>query len=365
MNTEDLMEDSKLEDNDGIEYTGVEDTWIDDNGIEDSGIDDSELDDNGMEPAEWLVTTEEAGVRIDKALSGILTDSSRSFLQKLIADGDVLVNGKTVKTNYKLSAGETVSWSIPEPEPLEILPENIPLDILYEDQDVILINKGKNMVVHPAAGHLTGTIVNALLYHCPEDLSGINGVARPGIVHRIDKDTTGVIIICKNDHAHNCIAAQLKEHSITRRYHALVYNTFSEENGTVHAPIGRHPVDRKKMAVNYKNGKDAVTHYQVIENLQGKYAHVVCSLETGRTHQIRVHMASIHHPLLGDEVYGPAKNPFHLEGQALHAEVLGFIHPTTGKYMEFHAPLPDYFKSLIRKLGGNVSDVSENDAKTD
>lgn len=300
---------------------------------------------------EWIVGPENAGVRIDKALSEQMPECSRAFVQKLIAEEHVTVNGRTVKSNYKLSAGDQVVWQMPEPEQLEVLPENIPLDILYEDKDVILINKGKNMVVHPAAGHLTGTIVNALLYHCPDELSGINGVARPGIVHRIDRNTTGVIIVCKNDHAHNHIAAQLKEHSITRRYHAIVYHPFKETEGTIHAPIGRHPNDRKKMAINHKNGKDATTHYRVVENLQGKYAHVICELETGRTHQIRVHMASIHHPLLGDDVYGPDKNPFHLEGQALHAEVLGFIHPTSGEYMEFHAPLPEYFLDLLKKLG--------------
>lgn len=299
----------------------------------------------------WIVESEYQGVRIDKVLSELMTDASRAFIQKLIADGAVLVNGKPIKSNYKLRVGEEVSWEMPEPEPLDILAEDIPLDIIYEDKDIILINKGKDMVVHPAAGHLTGTIVNALLYHCPGELSGINGVARPGIVHRIDRNTTGVIVVCKNDRAHNHIAAQLKEHSITRRYHAIVYQPFQELTGTVDAPIGRHPIDRKKMAINQKNGKNAVTHYEVIENLQGKYAHIVCSLETGRTHQIRVHMASIHHPLLGDDVYGPDKNPFHLEGQALHAEVLGFIHPTTEEYMEFHAPLPEYFTNLLKKLG--------------
>ena len=206
------------------------------------------------------------------------------------------------------------------------------------------------MVVHPAPGHYSGTIVNALLYHCKDDLSGINGVMRPGIVHRIDRNTTGVIVVCKNDKAHNCLAAQLKEHSITRKYNAIVYNSFKEGNGTVNAPIGRHPVDRKKMAINHTHGKEAVTHYEVIKNLGNKYALIECTLETGRTHQIRVHMSSIGHPLVGDDVYGPASSKFKLEGQALHARVLGFIHPTTGEYMEFEAPVPDYFTELVEKL---------------
>lgn len=307
-----------------------------------------------MEPSVWIVPDEYAGIRIDKALSDSCPEHSRSFWQKLLAEERVTVANRAVKSNYRLTAGEEVIWELPEPEPLEITAEPIPLDILYEDQDVILINKGKNMVVHPAAGHQSGTLVNALLYHCKDELSGIGGVTRPGIVHRIDRDTTGVIIVCKNDHAHQHIAAQLAAHSIVRRYHALVWNPFSEESGTVCAPIGRHPNDRKKMAINYKNGKEAVTHYRLVENLQGKYAHIVCSLETGRTHQIRVHMASIHHPLLGDPVYGPSKHPYSLEGQALHAEVLGFIHPSTGAYMEFHAPFPEYFTALLKKLGAAI-----------
>lgn len=301
---------------------------------------------------EWIVPEEQEGVRLDKALAECQAGLSRAFVQKLITEGRVWADGKQVAANsFRLSAGSLVEWDLPEAEPLTVLPEDIPLDVLYEDKDIILINKGKNMVVHPAAGHMSGTIVNALLYHCQNDLSGINGVIRPGIVHRIDRNTTGVIIACKNDFAHKCIAEQLREHSVTRVYHALVYGTFREASGTVDAPIGRHPVDRKKMAVNERNGKHAVTHWELVENLQGKYAHITCRLETGRTHQIRVHMASIHHPLLGDEVYGPAKPSFHLEGQCLHAEVLGFCHPATGEYIEFHAPLPEYFKELLEKLG--------------
>ena len=294
--------------------------------------------------------TEHAGVRIDKALAELQPDMSRSYIQKIMKEGNVTVNAKAVKANYKLEAGDTVVFPIPEPVALDILPEVLDLDILYEDDDIIVINKGKGMVVHPAAGHYSGTIVNGLLHHCKGQLSGINGVMRPGIVHRIDMNTTGAIVACKNDKAHRLIAEQLKEHSITRKYNAIVLNCFNQEQGTVDAPIGRHPVERKKMAINYQNGKHAVTHYRVLENLQGNYAYIECQLETGITHQIRVHMASIKHPLLGDDVYGPAKSPFHLQGQVLHARVLGFIHPTTGKYMEFEAPLPEYFAGLLEKL---------------
>lgn len=293
-----------------------------------------------------------AGVRIDKYLSEALPDYSRSYLQKLIEDNQVLVSSKPVKSNLKLKAGQTVTLHLPEPKEPEIIPENIPLDILYEDKDIIIINKQKGLVVHPAAGHAGGTLVNALLHHCQGELSGINGIMRPGIVHRIDRDTTGVMVACKNDKAHHFIAEQLKVHSITRRYQALVYHPFKTENGRVEAPIGRHEKDRKKMAINHRNGKYAATNYKVIENLKGKYAYIECSLETGRTHQIRVHMASIHHPLLGDTVYGPTKDPFHLEGQALHAGVLGFIHPSTKEYIEFSAPLPRYFIDLLNKLKG-------------
>lgn len=298
----------------------------------------------------FLATEADIDSRIDKFLSEQEEGISRSYIQKLIKDGKVLVNQKPVKSNYRISAGDEVILYVPEPEELDIQAENIPLDILYEDDDVILINKGKDMVVHPAPGHYSGTIVNALLYHCKDNLSGINGVMRPGIVHRIDRNTTGVIVVCKNDKAHNCLAAQLKEHSITRKYNAIVYNSFKEGNGTVNAPIGRHPVDRKKMAINHTHGKEAVTHYEVIKNLGNKYALIECTLETGRTHQIRVHMSSIGHPLVGDDVYGPASSKFKLEGQALHARVLGFIHPTTGEYMEFEAPVPDYFTELVEKL---------------
>ncbi|MGN0334733.1 MAG: RluA family pseudouridine synthase [Lachnospiraceae bacterium] len=288
-------------------------------------------------------------MRLDKFLAEQFQEYTRSFLQKLIKEGQVLVNGKNCKTGYQLSAGDEVSIEIPEPKDLDVLPQKMDLDIVYEDEDVILINKPKGMVVHPAAGHTTDTLVNGLLYHCRDQLSGINGVARPGIVHRIDRDTTGILIVCKNDMAHNSIAAQLKEHSINRRYRALVHGNIKEDDGTVTGPIGRHPIDRKKMAINEKNGKHAVTHYHVLQRF-GNYTFIECVLETGRTHQIRVHMSSIGHPLVGDEVYGPAKSPFKLQGQCLHAMVLGFIHPRTGAYMEFSAPLPQYFEDLLKKL---------------
>lgn len=301
---------------------------------------------------ELMVDEDDNGCRIDKYLSQKQKDLSRSYIQKLIGDGKVLIDNTAVKSNTKVKSGQKVVITIPEAKELDVVAEDIPLDIIYEDKDIIIVNKPKGMVVHPAAGHSSGTLVNALLHHCKGELSGINGVLRPGIVHRIDRDTTGILVVCKNDKAHQHIALQLKEHSITRRYKALVYNSFKEESGRVDAPIGRHPKDRKKMAINYKNGKNAVTNYKVIENINNKYAYVECALETGRTHQIRVHMSSIHHPLLGDTVYGPSKDPFKLVGQALHAGVLGFIHPSTNKYVEFHAPLPQYFTELLDKLKG-------------
>lgn len=289
-------------------------------------------------------------MRLDKYLTEQFPEQTRSYLQKLIKDGEVLVNGKTVKAGYQLTKGDEVSVNIPEPKELDVEPQKMDLDIVYEDDDVILINKPKGMVVHPAPGHTTDTLVNGLLYHCKDNLSGINGVARPGIVHRIDRDTTGILIVCKNDMSHNSIAAQLKEHSITRRYRALVHGNVKNDTGTVEGPIGRHPVDRKKMSINERNGKPAVTHYTVLERF-GNYTLIECVLETGRTHQIRVHMTSIGHPLVGDEVYGPAKCPFKgLQGQCLHAMVLGFVHPRTGEYMEFSAELPEYFEDLLKKL---------------
>ena len=299
---------------------------------------------------EYLVKDSDAGQRIDKLLSIQLTDFSRSYIQKLLSNRAVLIHGQPIKSNYKVKEGDYIQVEIPEPEVLDVQPENIPLDIVYEDTDILIINKPKGMVVHPAAGHYSGTLVNAILYHCQDDLSTINGVLRPGIVHRIDMDTTGLLVICKNNMAHQSLAEQLKVHSITQKYTAIVYDNIPEDNGTIHKTIGRHPVDRKKQAVNVRNGRDAITHYRVLERFGGKYTMVECQLETGRTHQIRVHMASIHHPLLGDTVYGPSKDPFHLQGQTLHAGVLGFIHPRTGKYVEFHSELPEYFQNLILML---------------
>lgn len=299
---------------------------------------------------EFYPTDMESGVRIDKYIAEACPDLSRSYVQKLLKSGQVLVNGKGVKASYTVEEEDHVELEVPEAVEPEIEAEPMDLDILYEDEDIILVNKPKGMVVHPAAGHYSHTLVNGLMYHCRDRLSGINGVMRPGIVHRIDRDTTGVLMVCKNDMAHSSIAAQLKEHSITRRYQAIVHGVIGEDEGAVDAPIGRHPVERKKMSVNYQNGKHAVTHYRVLQRFR-QYTYVECRLETGRTHQIRVHMASIRHPLLGDLVYGPARCPVSgLIGQTLHAGVLGFIHPRTGQYMEFTAPLPEYFEKLLHTL---------------
>lgn len=301
------------------------------------------------ETIEFIAEQEFKNTRIDKFLAEKLPEMSRSYIQKQIKDGFVIVNGKPAKSGYKLGTGECVQITVEPPKELKIEPENIPLDIIYEDSDIIVINKPKQMVVHPAPGHYSGTIVNALMYHC-KDLSGINGVLRPGIVHRIDQDTTGVIVACKNDNSHRFIAEQLKVHSITRTYHAIVHNHVKEPEGTIKSTIGRHPVDRKKMAMNVKNGKEAITHYRVLDELNNKFTYIACNLETGRTHQIRVHMASLGNPILGDNVYGPAKCPYKLTGQTLHAKTLGFIHPTTKEYMEFDAPLPEYFEKLIKSV---------------
>ena len=298
-----------------------------------------------------FVTTEEwENERIDKCLGSIVDSLSRSYLQKLLSQGQIFVNNQPVsKSSYRLKPDDWIKVLLPPSIIPDITPENIPLDILYEDHDVIVVNKPKGMVVHPAAGHYTGTLVNALLYHCGDGLSGINGIMRPGIVHRIDKDTTGSIIACKNDIAHASLANQLKEHTVVRRYHAIVQGTLKNEQGTVQTLIGRHPVDRKKMAVVKDSGKEAITHYRVLKQF-AKYTYIECVLETGRTHQIRVHMAHLGHPLLGDTLYGAASNSFHLEGQTLHAKTLGFQHPVSGQYIETDAPLPEYFQRLLTIL---------------
>lgn len=293
------------------------------------------------------ITENQAGERIDRFLADS-QDLTRSFLQKILKEGEVIVNGKSVKANYKLRKGDRIEFEIPEAVEPDIVAEDIPLSILYEDADVLVVDKPKGMVVHPAAGHYSRTLVNAVMYHCKGELSGINGVLRPGIVHRIDRDTTGSIIICKNDMAHNEIARQLKEHSINRRYRTIVTGVLKDEEGTIEGAIGRDKKDRKKMAIT-ADGKPAVTHYRVLQRFK-HYTYVECVLETGRTHQIRVHMASIGHPLLGDEVYGRRSDKYKCEGQCLHAMTLGFHHPRTGEYIEVNAPLPPYFEHLLAVL---------------
>lgn len=287
--------------------------------------------------------------RLDKWLTAAVSGLSRSYIQKCIKEGQVSVNDKPAKAGYRLRVDDEVSFLIPDAAEPEIVAEDIPLAVLYEDEDVLVVDKPKGMVVHPAPGHYSGTLVNAVLWHCKGQLSGINGVLRPGIVHRIDRDTTGSLIVCKNDLSHRAIALQLKEHSLNRTYRAIVHGVLEADEGIINAPIGRDERDRKRMAVNEKNGKEAVTHYQVLERF-GEYTYIECRLETGRTHQIRVHMTSIGHPLLGDGIYGPGKEPFRLEGQTLHAYKLGFIHPASGSYVEVDAPLPAYFVRLLKIL---------------
>lgn len=302
-----------------------------------------------MEQFTYQIGLEEDDERLDKWISGALTDLSRSYIQKCIKEGQVYVNDVPRKASYRLKVDDEIVFQIPEAVEPPICAEDILLSILYEDKDVLIVDKPKGMVVHPAPGHYSGTLVNAILYHCKGQLSGINGVLRPGIVHRIDRDTTGSLIVCKNDRAHKDIARQLKDHSVTRSYRAIVHGVLKADEGTVNAPIGRDEKNRRRMAVNEKNGKQAITHYKVLKRFR-EYTYIECRLETGRTHQIRVHMTSIGHPLLGDEVYGSRKTPFRLEGQTLHAYVLGFIHPVTRQYLEVKAPLPAYFEHLLQVL---------------
>ncbi len=287
--------------------------------------------------------------RLDMVVASYFSDVTRSRAQQLIAEGFVKVNGTAKNKNYKVKFGDRLSIHTPRPKPVETAPENIPLDIRYEDDDLLVVNKPKGMVVHPAAGHESGTLVNALLYHCGKSLSGINGELRPGIVHRIDKDTSGLLVVAKNDFAHQSLARQIKAHSFTREYEAVVYGNLKQDEGTVDAPIGRHPTHRKKMAVTDKHSRHAVTHYEVIERYNG-FTHVRLHLETGRTHQIRVHMAYIGHPVAGDAVYGPKKVITALEGQCLHARLLGFDHPRSGRYVEVESELPPYFEAFLKKL---------------
>ena len=299
------------------------------------------------------ITAEESGERIDALLARALPSLSRSQVQKLLEQGMVTLNGRELKKNFRCSAGEGYEVLLPEPAELPLIPQNIPLDVVYEDGDLIVINKPRGLVVHPAPGHPDGTLVNALLYHCGDSLSGIGGQRRPGIVHRIDKDTSGLLIVAKNDFAHQGLSAQLADHSLCREYEALVRGNFKQDCGTVDKPIGRHPIDRKRMAVTDKNSKPAVTHWQLLASYRG-YSHILCRLETGRTHQIRVHMASIGHPLLGDFTYGAPSPEKGLEGQCLHARRLRFVHPRTGEHILLETELPAYFMDVLARLGPKI-----------
>ncbi len=299
------------------------------------------------------ITAEESGERIDALLARALPSLSRSQVQKLLEQGMVTLNGRELKKNFRCSAGECYELVLPEPAELPLIPQNIPLDVVYEDGDLIVINKPRGLVVHPAPGHPDGTLVNALLWHCGDSLSGIGGQRRPGIVHRIDKDTSGLLIVAKNDFAHQALSAQLADHSLCREYEALVRGNFKQDCGTVDKPIGRHPIDRKRMAVTDKNSKPAVTHWQLLASYRG-YSHILCRLETGRTHQIRVHMASIGHPLLGDFTYGAPSPEKGLEGQCLHARRLRFVHPRTGEHILLETELPDYFMDVLARLGPKI-----------
>ena len=302
-----------------------------------------------IEPFRFTLTSQQAGQRLDKLIQELLPELTRSAVQRLIEQGYITKNGKLLRKNEKGSNGDQILVTIPEPVPVDIVAEHIPLQIVYEDADLLVVNKPKGMVVHPAAGHFSGTLVNALLYHCGVSLSGINGVIRPGIVHRIDKDTSGLLIVAKNDFSHQHLAAQIKAHTFIRKYEAIVYGNLKTENGIINAPIGRHPTERKRMAVTAQNSKPAVTHYQVLARYRN-FTYLRLTLETGRTHQIRVHMAHIGHPIAGDPVYGPKKILTALNGQCLHARVIGFVHPTTGQYLEFTTELPPYFTQFLSGL---------------
>ena len=295
------------------------------------------------------LTPEEAGERVDAFIARSVPELTRSAVQKLLEKGSVTRDGKPVKKNEKTAVGVALELALPEPEPVDVVPQDIPLDVVYEDEDLIVVNKPVGMVVHPAPGHPDGTLVNALLYHCGKSLSGINGELRPGIVHRIDRDTSGLIVAAKNDRAHLALAAQLQDHSLARVYEAVAVGNFREDEGTVDAPIGRHPVDRKRMAIDHKGGRRAVTHWKVLGRYPG-YTHIQCQLETGRTHQIRVHMAALGHPLLGDVVYGSKKPWPGLAGQCLHARKIKFVHPSTGKTVELECPLPEWFQKVLRQI---------------
>ena len=299
------------------------------------------------------ITAEESGERIDALLTRTLPSLSRSQVQKLLEQGMVTLNERELKKNFRCSAGEGYEVILPEPAELPLIPQNIPLDVVYEDEDLIVVNKARGLVVHPAPGHPDGTLVNALLWHCGNSLSGIGGQRRPGIVHRIDKDTSGLLIVAKNDFAHQGLSAQLADHSLCREYEALVRGNFKQDSGTVDKPIGRHPIDRKRMAVTEKNAKPAVTHWQLLASYRG-YSHILCRLETGRTHQIRVHMASIGHPLLGDFTYGAPSPEKGLEGQCLHARRLRFVHPRTGEHILLETELPAYFMDVLARLGPKI-----------
>ncbi len=302
-----------------------------------------------MEKINYLA---DENIRIDKFIASKLEGVTRSHIQKLIDEGNVTVDGKNVKSNHKLKIGQNIEVTLPEAKQLDVKAEEIDLDIVYEDEHMLVVNKPQNMVVHPAAGNYEGTLVNALMHHCGDSLSGINGVIRPGIVHRIDKDTSGLLLVAKDDATHIGLSEQIKEHSLTRKYIAIVHGNFKNDEGTVDAPIGRHPTDRKKMCITEKNSKNAVTHYRVLQRFM-EYTLVECKLETGRTHQIRVHMASLGHPVMGDKTYGVKKEKYNLSGQLLHAKIVGFIHPITKEYMEFETDIPERFKKFLNRTVNN------------